>query len=201
MLRTRTPKPKGGGLDRDIKNEFDNVAKEEIGRNTKMLTLNTKLALKNAQQVRLLLGAMIPTYKGDTVNPLVQTMLTATKIFADRTRGKSGHNLGTMDAFVLGALARTVAANTEPEAQALLTSFLEHNPPGAEGLIAVTRVCRVEKMYNRDHKRVLLLLSPEAAAVQNHLVTALTRSGVVRMWGAPPPAGLERDLQSMLDVE
>jgi hypothetical protein len=60
--------------------------------------------------------------------------------------------------------------------------------------------CRVQKMFDKDHKKLILAMEgpPEAASLA--VSEAVVQTGAIRKYGRAPPGYMEDELQEWLEV-
>ena len=104
---------------------------DESAKVKELISVLTKLSLKTAQDVRMIMAVAFLCFKVGDEDGLYKAVKTEYKNHADRTRGKSGHNEGGPDGPALVALLVAIMqkvklndADTE-----IVTNFLNTVPP------------------------------------------------------------------------
>eukprot|EP00746_Dinoflagellata_sp_MGD_P140328 gnl/MRDRNA2_/MRDRNA2_73598_c0_seq1.p1 gnl/MRDRNA2_/MRDRNA2_73598_c0~~gnl/MRDRNA2_/MRDRNA2_73598_c0_seq1.p1 ORF type:complete len:169 (+),score=41.58 gnl/MRDRNA2_/MRDRNA2_73598_c0_seq1:72-509(+) len=141
---------------------------------------------------------MVPTFRVPTSSNIAASAIAANKAYGDLTRGKKGHTYGGRDGYILGGLCQGALESLIPAEQAQMQTFLSTHLPGSQPMTEVARLVTIEKNWEKQWKRVNLMLRPTDTELFNMVSKAICAQGGHRQWNSPPPSGLERELQEIL---
>eukprot|EP00929_Paragymnodinium_shiwhaense_P076779 TRINITY_DN39523_c0_g1_i1.p2 TRINITY_DN39523_c0_g1~~TRINITY_DN39523_c0_g1_i1.p2 ORF type:complete len:255 (+),score=52.43 TRINITY_DN39523_c0_g1_i1:103-765(+) len=177
-----------------------------------LLLDNTRQNLANAQAIRALSAAVYTSVQVKADMLAVKKAHAATKAFNERTRGVSGHRLGSPHvqawrAFIQGTIEEHDKSDKKEEnAVNLLRKHLDDMQAGPQAVAQMIKMFRVKDCFDEEHSNVTLAIFPllklgqnSGQAVFEALMHVLTQTfGAELHQGQAPPTRLERKLQAQL---
>lgn len=176
---------------------------EALQGDKQLMKLLVKMNLRLAQEVRTINSAIYEVYLIKAESVELQRMNVEMARYNEATRGKPGHKLGPPHIWGFGALLEAIESRgTEVGAQtAKVVSevYKEYGQLDDDEKLEWVKVCRVEKVFAKDLRRLLLAYGPD---MKNHkeIAKALVQTGAVRKQGRAPEGGMEIALQHWLET-
>ena len=154
----------------------------------------SKLALKNAMEVRQLRAAVLTTVLISHDDAFIKAAMEATQEY-------NGHSARTSSPLrmdeMLEHLVSDAVGLSEDNKASIKTFCTEYPTP--EIMANVIHVCRVKEAFQKGFVKVFFALQANAEPILKLLVEKLTDKGGQVKRGQAPKGSLERDLQSFLD--
>ena len=169
-----------------------------------MLTEATaKLAMKNALETRELQGISYITLTMPAADKAVTDALAAVKGFAQQHKNatpEERESMGPMHARVWRALLAQLAHDgaTDETRKQLFQKTIEEGTDVASVAKQILH-CSVTKTFHANTKKIRFAMHSQSAAVVREVTIELMKRGAKEKVGAPPPSGLERDTQHLID--
>ena len=121
----------GEGSEKGPKRARNSAVPDEATKLKELMAVLTKLSLKTAQDVRMIIAVTFLCFKVSDEDDLYKAVKIEYKNHAERTRGKTGHNEGGPDGPALVALLFVIMkkhkiGETDTE---IITNFLKTFPP------------------------------------------------------------------------
>ena len=171
---------------------------------SKALHLIGKLSLKNALEVRELQAAVFHTFLTPKKSEYVQAALAATKDFADKAKrakeGKCAMPPGEPHVHAWAAMLRVALedpALSESDKQAIQVH--RNNSTHADELSHAIFVCKLRKAFDRDTVKCFFSVHRDAEPALQAVTKGLMAHGAKQKLGQAPRAGLEREVQEVID--
>lgn len=175
---------------------------EGVQNDKQLLKLLVKMNLKMAQEMRTVSSAVFEVYLLKAESIEIQRLNTEMVRYTEATKGKPGHQLGPPHIWAYGALlaalesrGKEVGAKTASEVAELYKQYGEIDEDMKNDWI---KVCRVEKVYAKDMRRLLLSYGTDMPGKRT-VAQALVQTGAVRKTGRAPEGGMEVALQQWLE--
>lgn len=171
---------------------------------SKALHLIGRLCLKNALEVRELQAAVFITFLVPKKSDYVQAPLAATKEFAENAKrakeGKCPMPPGEPHVHAWAAILRVALED------AALGDFDKQNiqshrncSTDPEAMSHAVFVCKLRKAYDRDSMKVFFSVHRDVEPALKAVMKGITAHGGKQKVGQAPRAGLEREVQDVID--
>jgi hypothetical protein len=166
----------------------------------------TKLALKNAMDVRELQAASLMTVQLPKDNPMIQGMLTATRAFNDEQEKAKSSNTsppeGQPHCHAWIALLEELNKNASEQDKEILQQHVLQSCGNPSLVACCVHVCRVKKCFDQSKMKICIAASesvkPVLQVFESH-DSHVRNQGGKTLHGQAPKGGLERDAQTFLD--
>ena len=194
----------GEGTAKGPKRARNEAVPDEAAKLKELMAVLTKLSLKTAQDVRMIIAVTFLCFKVSDEDDLYKAVKTEYKNHAERTRGKTGHNEGGPDGPALVALLFVIMqkhkiSETDTE---IITNFLKTFPPPSAtaaplALQKAVPCCKLQKMHSGGSFKLYIRL-PYNTNLECVIEGALQKAGVQQFFGQAPMGALERRAQDLL---
>lgn len=163
----------------------------------------TKLALKNAMDVRELQAASLVTVQLPKDNVMVNSMLTATRTFnAEQEKAKSSNGNppeGQPHCHAWIALLEALNSQATPQEKETLEQHVQACCSSPAAVACNVHVCRVKKCYDQSKMKICLAVNESVLPVVQIFERHVKNHHGKTLHGQAPKGGLEREAQNFLD--
>ena len=163
----------------------------------------TKLALKNAMDVRELQAASLVTVQLPKDNAMVSSMLAATRAFnAEQEKAKSSNASppdGQPHCHAWIALLEAMNLQAHEQEKEILQPRVQNCCSSPLAVACNVHVCRVKKCYDQSKMKICLAVSESVSPVVQIFERHVKNHNGKTLHGQAPKGGLERDAQNFLD--
>ena len=181
---------------------------ENLKKNQEMkglLELMLKTQLRGEQRLRELEGAVYDTYVGKASDLFLNQVSEQTQAYQDKVKGNKEHNLGPPHTYAflgfIAGLVKNHAAEIGKKNHETLGAFKEQAETlGWQEVAELVKVFKVSKVYEREHRRITIMLGPGMADTGKVIKDSLAQLGWQHKQGKAPPSHMERELQAYLDA-
>ena len=168
--------------------------------------LRAKSVLSLSQRVRELEGAQLDTFVIAADSKVATRVTSAGAKYAHAVRAEGAqHEYGPPHPWKFEALMAalvedydksTVGEKIHGELASALTPYEELD---TEDRCDIVRTLKLEKMYEKSKKRLVVCVDNSNATIRKPLIAALVTTGAQRKVGKAPPGAMERAMQSHLE--
>ena len=163
-----------------------------------------KAYLQLAQRVRMLVAAVMITFRMKAGNAEVVKMVKALQDYASDAKAKGkDHDMGPPHLYLWLALIEALIERGDQVGQKNLATLKQYDEVLADismdDLADQVPYVRLSKMYKKEFKRLEFHVTD--GKVKKLVQDSLTSIGAVRLHGAAPPTGLEVLMQEVLEAE
>jgi len=170
-----------------------------------LLVILAKLGLKNAQDVRLLSSLAYTAIRLDKDSEIAEAVRSATKLHADRTRGKSGHGEGAPDPLAFAAVLVECSKRADEPQKKTIVEFCTAYQPGSPVLQHIVPCCRLQKCHDSSKVKLFLKLrrgaglsDRDASILEDVVMGIAVASGGEQLHGQATRGAMERRAQDLL---
>ena len=169
-----------------------------------LLTLMLKSQLRMEQRMRDLEGASMLTFVGKADDLMLNEISCQTQAYQARVKGQKDHGLGPPHVYAfqgcIAGLAKHHTAGIGMKNSGEITELMKR----LEGwdwkeVLEEVLIFRVSKVYDREKRRITLMVAPQARSMGKLVGNCLEQIGWQKKEGRAPPSHMEREMQAFLE--
>ena len=202
------PKPKQGrnggkeGGESNGKKRLDSTKKNAELKG--LLTLMMKSQLRMEQRVREIEGALMMTFVGKAEDLMLNEISCQTQAYQAKVKGQKNHGLGpphvyAFQGFIAGLVKHHEAGIGQKNLGEIQMLKAKLEDMKWEEVLEEVLVFRVSKVYDKEKRRITLMLAAHLRDTTKLVGACLEQIGWEKKEGKAPPSHMERELQAFLE--